>query len=128
MGTTIVVMIQYPVLLLFVYNFTTLTSLIVSGLTIPYKLPYLNRLELANECFILILNYHLFCLTDFVSDPDTREGIGYSMCAVTSLYLAINIGFALRDIFEPYFLKIKYFFIKRKKFSEKKKADDLRVK
>ena len=114
MGVSIVVMIQYPVLLLVVYNFTTLTSLIYSGLTMPFKIPYLNRLELVNEFLILILNYHLICLTEFVSHPDRRELIGVSMCVVTAFYLAINFGLALRDIITPYLLKIKYFCIQRK--------------
>jgi hypothetical protein len=36
----------------------------------PFDMPILNRMEVFNECCIMIAAYHLFTFTDFVDDPD----------------------------------------------------------
>ena len=94
---------------IFIFNFTTLASLIITGYTMPFNLPEKNRLELANESLVLILNYHLMMLTGFVSDPDRRDDIGTSMIIFTLLYLLINVIFALKDILTKYCYRAKYF-------------------
>ena len=91
---------SYPVFcIIFVFNFTTLASIVVVGQLMPLKYPGMNKLELFNEFLILILNYHLICLTQFVADPDRREDIGYSIIFFTTLFLAVNVGLAIRNIF-----------------------------
>ena len=76
-------------------NFTTLTSIIIVGTQEPFAEKVKKSLDLFNEFIVLVINYHLLCFTDFLSDPDMREYVGYSMIVVTSVFLAINIGFAL---------------------------------
>ena len=123
LGVSIVMLNHYPVFcIIFVFNFTTLVSMIVAGQLLPLKYPGMNKLELFNEFLILILNYHLICLTRFVADPERRENIGYSMIFFTTLFLAINVGLAIRDIFIPYALKMKYCLIRHKRVQENKKA------
>ena len=34
----------------------------------PYKIPYLNRLEIINESFFVIISYHLILFTDVNQD------------------------------------------------------------
>jgi len=49
-------------------------------------------MDMANEFAIIILNYHLISLTDFVLDGTRRSQIGYSMIALVSLVLVVNLG------------------------------------
>ena len=99
-------LVPYPILCIILFNYTTLTSLIVAAHTMPYKTLELNRLEFTNEFLVLILNYHLMCLTEVVSDPDTRVYIGYSLIALTLLYLGLNVGIGFKETIKPVFLKI----------------------
>jgi hypothetical protein len=39
-------------------------------------------MDLFNEFIVLVINYHLLCFTNFLSDPDMREYVGYSMIMV----------------------------------------------
>lgn len=50
--------------------------MIMAGVLRPYTLPSKNNSEMVMEFAILLLNYHFFCLTDFVNDPGTRDVIG----------------------------------------------------
>ena len=51
-----------------------------------------NIIEVINECIILLTVYHLFCLTDFVTDVETRANfVGLTMIGVTFLNLGVNL-------------------------------------
>jgi len=41
---------------------------------------------------ILIAMYHYMCLTDFVTDVETKVYIGYSLIGFTSTHILINLG------------------------------------
>jgi len=64
---------------------------------------------MANEFAIIILNYHLICLTDFVLDGTRRSEIGWSMIGLVSLVLLVNLGihsvFSIKQIKRRYELK-----------------------
>ena len=68
-----------------------LLMMAVTGLTEPIVSANENRMSLFNESFILILTYHLLCLTDFVSDLEMRSFVGKSIMDVTLINLGINI-------------------------------------
>jgi hypothetical protein len=76
-------------------NFTTLASMILVGTQEPLAEKIKNSMDLFNEFIVLVINYHLLCFTNFLSDPDMREYVGYSMIMVTCMFLAANTGFAL---------------------------------
>jgi hypothetical protein len=77
-----------------------------------------------NEFGILVLNYHLLCLTDFVDDPDTRETIGLSLCGTTTLILLCNIVLIAIDLYSKLSRKLKLWLMKRRfaKNQEEKRA------
>lgn len=52
-----------------IVNFSSLAYGIFVGWVAPFVSASLNFIELINEYFILVANYHLFCFTDFVIDP-----------------------------------------------------------
>ena len=78
MAASVCTLISEPMLCIFYFNFAALFAMILAGLLRPFSRLSENISELLNEFGILVLNYHLLCLTDFVGDPDTRETIGLS--------------------------------------------------
>lgn len=50
-----------------------------------------RNMELINELFLLLIQYHLFTFTDFVKPADTRVVMGYSIIAFTCLSIFVNI-------------------------------------
>ena len=55
-----------------------------------------RRIELFNECTIIVLVYTLLCFTDFVPDPEVRSSIGTFFvglcCFNLSVHLVILLG------------------------------------
>ena len=62
------------------------------GYVNPYIDTLKNNLELLNECFTLLTNYHLLLFTDYLSNVDTREIVGKSLIAVTISNVCINLA------------------------------------
>ena len=99
---------------LFVVNFTTLFSMILVGGKTPFKIKFDNHLEMFNEFYILCLNYHLLCFTDFVLDPLMRVYIGWSLVGFTSFFMSYNFAIASMAIFRESINKLKKCNEKRK--------------
>ena len=51
----------------------------------PLESNFAVRVEVMNECTILLLGYCMMCFTDFVPEPETRSNIGL-------LYMGITVG------------------------------------
>ena len=49
-------------------------------------------MEAINEGFIIVAAYHLFIFTPYVSDPVLQYGGGWSIMAITTLNIVINMG------------------------------------
>jgi hypothetical protein len=64
----------------------------VVGLIEPFIQIQTNRLELINEAFTLLINYHLICFTDFVADPSMRKLVGLSLIYTSLSNILINLG------------------------------------
>jgi hypothetical protein len=63
-----------------------------SGLTKPMINTTENTMELVNEAFVLIMTYHLYMFTDFMTDLKMRGFVGFSMIAITVLNVLLSIG------------------------------------
>jgi hypothetical protein len=128
LGVTVTSMTEYPLYCLFIMNFSTLTSIIIVGTQEPFKDRIRRSLDLFNEWIVLVINYHLLCFTNFVSDPTAREYLGYSMTAVTCLFLVINLGYALTGILSKSCKRVKYWCIRtkiqRKQNASRKKRNE----
>ena len=83
-----------PLASVYMVNFTSLAFGITIGWIQPFNSVSLNRVELVNEFFILLANYHMFCFTDFVS-PQGKETMGTSLIYVTLTNFAVSIGAVL---------------------------------
>jgi len=88
---TVVFLQRNPYFSLFSVNFQILFMIILVGLTKPFAKKRDNAVDMFNEFTLLVINYHLMSLTDWVSDGDTREVIGWSMIAVTLFSIAVNL-------------------------------------
>lgn len=64
----------------------TLNLLIVK----PYATPFANRMEVFNECTIIMLSYWLLCFTDLVPDPWTQYIIGWPYVAVFLVNITVH--------------------------------------
>jgi hypothetical protein len=88
----VVFMQEKPVFSIFAVNFQAILMMILIGYVPPYKEKILNRMELMNEAFVLLTNYHLFCFTDFSPDVYRREETGLSLIVAVVLNLLLNLG------------------------------------
>jgi hypothetical protein len=95
-------------------SFITLISIYIVGTQEPFKDGVKRIMDLFNEFLVLVLNYHLMCFTNFVSDPYTREYLGYSMTVVTCFFIAINLGYAFNGMFSNSCKRLKYWCIRTK--------------
>ena len=70
---------------------------ILIGMLEPFTKRSDYNLALINEWFCLMLNYHLFAFTDWVTDGFARECMGYSMIALTlSIIDSLGSHFKIR--------------------------------
>ena len=88
------------------YCLCSLFNIIILGYVRPFTA--MNHLELYNECTILVISYHLFTFTDFVDNESDRDGIGYSLVAITCLNIFVNFIIML---YQSFFL-LKRFILK----------------
>jgi hypothetical protein len=86
------------------------------GLVKPYKEPLLNKLELFNEVSTLIISYHLFLFTDYLTDVTLQYQLGYALIVFTCFNVFINI----LTIFIQAFTTLKNTFTKLRSKCNKK--------
>jgi hypothetical protein len=87
----VVFMQKYVYWSLIMVNFQAIMMVLLVGHIKPFSRQSDNRIELYNEFSTLVVNYHLMCFTDFVSEVDTRELVGKSLVYVTGGNLLINL-------------------------------------
>ena len=124
-GVTVTTLTEYPLICVAIMILTTLISIIIMGTQDPFTDRVMRIMDLFNEWIVLLINYHLLCLTNFVSDPTAREHLGYSLTGVTCLFILINLGYASHGIQTKSCKRVKYWMIRTKNLSiqkmEKKK-------
>ena len=57
----------------------------------PMEAPLANKIEVMNECTIIVLLYGLMCFTDFVPNPETRSSVGYVYMGVITTNIGVHI-------------------------------------
>jgi hypothetical protein len=69
----------------------------------PFENQLLQRLEIMNECFTLLLMYHAMALNlNWVDSDEARDFIGRSIICFIALSICINFGFLFRTIFREF--------------------------
>ena len=68
-----------------------LIMMAVTGIAEPMIAISENRMQLFNEFFVVLLLYHLFPLTDFMTNIEVRNLVGSSLIVFTLFNLGVNI-------------------------------------
>ena len=66
-----------------------------------------NLIETFNEVTIITLTYFLFCFTDFVPEPETRNDLGTYYNSITYFNITVHILIMLFSTFQKLRLKCK---------------------
>ena len=84
----------------------------------PFELPFLNIMEVINECFIIMAAYHLFLYTEFVPDPILQYKLGWSIIVVTVINIILNMGVMIGVSIRRIRLSWRILKLKLKKWNE----------
>ena len=77
---------------IFQINFSALIMLVVCGYTEPVISLAGDHMNLINESFVLLITYHLYQFTEFMTDVFVREKVGKSMIYITFANIALNFS------------------------------------
>ena len=72
-------------------NFIALGSNVFHLWYMPLESRKANVLEVFNDCTLLMLTYLLWCFTDIVEEPETREQLGYVFISVSLGNIAVHL-------------------------------------
>ena len=86
-----IIFIDYPYLQTQYLVFTSSLYIIWYGLLRPHLTRKMYKVELLNEFFFVMCQYHLFVYTEFVRDLQTQFSMGYSYLAYMGLLCACNV-------------------------------------
>lgn len=73
-----------------------------------------NLMSLVNEAFVLLCTYHMYPLTDFITDTVAREKVGMSLVIVAAVNLLLNLGLIFVSNIKVCTRKIKLKFLRVK--------------
>ena len=78
--------------LIVIFYFLFQSSLVSISIVLKrvYELPRMNNIELLNEAFILLVQYHLLVFTDFGHEAETRNQYGTSCVIVILTCIVVN--------------------------------------
>jgi len=69
----------------------------------PFKLNFMNTIEIINEATILFLSYFLLTFSDFNPDPQIKSSLGVFYCFCFSGCVGLNLSLMLKkSLYEPY--------------------------
>ena len=99
---------------LFIANFSVLFIVIYVGLAEPFEEKKYHFFQQFNEICVMFLIYHLWCFTDYVSDPKMRLRLGDNLIRFTCMNLFINMAYIMFNTISRLFFKIRLWYYKRK--------------
>lgn len=82
---------EYPAGQVVIMTLHSFLMIIYLSTVKPFESRFLNRLEIFNECIVLIASYHLFIFTKFTSDPNTQYQVGWSFIGFALICIASNM-------------------------------------
>ena len=113
-STFAIMVTRAPILQIFTFVIMNILMIIYLCVVKPFDSKKINYNEIFNEICILIASYHLFMLTDFVATADLQYNIGWSLIAITSTSIVVNLVISLYDTFREIFKYAQWFYRKRK--------------
>ena len=58
----------------------------------PFIIRKQNRIELFNECCIIVITFHMLCFSDWVPHSEIQQKVGISMISLSVFKTVINFG------------------------------------
>jgi len=98
-------------------TFNIILQVIILGRIQPYSISSQRRFEYFSETTLMLVMYHLICFTPFVPDLKVRFQLGYSVCGVICIYLAVAFFLLLKETYRN--ARMKYRIRKAKKEHDK---------
>jgi len=121
---TIVFLQALPFFQLQLLVWQSLVALMILITFKPYRTKSQNGLKVFNEVMILLCIYHVFGMTDLISDITAKLYIGYSLVGFLGFFFVSGIAFASFTTVRSSYRKI-YKWCKRDKTVEKKNVKPL---
>ena len=107
LALSIVMLQDFLVGQFFIFVMSTIFQVIFIGLVKPYKNELQNKSERNSEVITMFIMYHIFCFTDWVSDPEIRNGLGYSCLFIVAAHISFHIFGILIDTFSSLKTKLR---------------------
>lgn len=79
-----------------------------------------------NEAFVLLINYHMICFADFISDSKTRTKMGWSLIVTLAVNLLINFGYIIFTTSADAYRKLRRKYLIRKRDRLREEAETRR--
>jgi hypothetical protein len=67
-----------------------------------------NRLEMFNECMLMLVMYTFMCFTDFVPKLETQYQVGFVSCGLVIIQLLVCLSIMFIGSFRLIRLQVKY--------------------
>jgi len=111
MAITIIFIDTFPMMQLIIFNQSSVLTIIFLGWSKPFKLTFINNLELFNELAILAHTYMLVLFTDINDDGIFKAKLGWVIVGMTGLVFLVNmaciIGFILTNLIKIAVIKVR---------------------
>jgi hypothetical protein len=114
----------YALIAIFLYNYVALqiglsmVITLIAGCYIlhyqPFEDPLLNRLEVMNEFFTLLLLSVVFCFTDLFDDAEFQYQVGFVFLAGIVACISVHLSFLVKELVHDIILNVKAWRNKRK--------------
>ena len=98
----------------FIFVMTQIFQVILLGMVKPFKTNLQNKSEIHSEIVTMLIMYHIFCFTDWISDVEIRYFLGYSCLALNAIHIGVNLyGISIGSI-KGLINKLRVYFILKK--------------
>jgi hypothetical protein len=81
---------------------------------VPYNRVSKTRIEFLNEVIIMFVLYNMICFSQFVSDINAKQLIGYFCCFIIASHLLLNLYLILSTSIFGLKIKVLLWFARRK--------------
>jgi hypothetical protein len=115
MAIALIFLDKYPYFQIAINNFLVTFMLIYMKWFEVYQEFYYKFFQALNEVFVLLVNYHMICFADFISDNRTRTIMGWSLIATISVNLLVNFGYIVFGSAKESYYKLRKRYLLRKR-------------
>ena len=87
----VILMRQYFWVQLASINFVALSAVIFIMWARPLETREANISETFNDCTLLVMSYHMWCFTDIIREPETRNNLGFSFICISLGNISVHM-------------------------------------